>query len=261
MSDQELMMTLRQAQLVWEANEYLAQTERGGAGYSLAKHRLIQLFSALLLLLVIWHWGSAGWIYAKAQLAQWLIADAWAEMREDNQSTEIKPWPWADTYPVARLRMADEGVDLFVLEGAQGNSLAFGPGHMQGTALPGEGISVIGGHRDTHFNFLKDVAVGQALELETRNGRSLSYRITRMEVVDIRQTPLNLPAHYEEDTSALVLVTCYPFAALTPNGPLRLVVWAEEVSVFKERHEFEEPQETLASSMRYAHLKQGIFSL
>ena len=199
--------------------------------------RVVSLISALLVLLIVWQWGNAGWILVKAQLAQWLIAQAWdnsqapghepSVQRENPLTPDIKPWPWADTHPVARLRMPNEGVDLFVLEGAQGNSLAFGPGHLQGTALPGDGISVIGGHRDTHFRFLKDIKPGDALYMQTRDGRQLTYRIERREVVDSRHTPLQLPDY---PASGLVLVTCYPFDAIDPNGPLRLVVWAREVS-------------------------------
>lgn len=196
--------------------------------------RVVSLISALLVLLIVWQWGNAGWILVKAQLAQWLIAQAWDnsqtpghELSIQRENPNIKPWPWADTHPVARLRMPDEGVDLFVLEGAQGNSLAFGPGHLQGTALPGDGISVIGGHRDTHFRFLKDIQSGDNLYMQTRDGRHLTYRIEQRQVVDSRHTPLQLPDYPD---SGLVLVTCYPFDAIDPNGPLRLVVWAREVS-------------------------------
>ena len=198
--------------------------------------RVVSLISVLLVLILAWQWGNAGWILVKAQLAQWLIAQAWdnsqtpghepSAQRENPLTPNIKPWPWADTHPVARLRMPDEGVDLFVLEGAQGNSLAFGPGHLQGTALPGDGISVIGGHRDTHFRFLKDIKPGDDLYMQTRDGRQLTYRIERRQVVDSRHTPLQLPDY---PASGLVLVTCYPFDAIDPNGPLRLVVWAREV--------------------------------
>lgn len=189
------------------------------------KKRIVRWLSFLLLVLVLWQWGSAGWILAKAQLAQWLIAQAWEESRGHGQ--RVKPWPWADTHPIARLHMEALGVDLFVLEGAQGNSLAFGPGYMLGTALPGEGVSVIGGHRDTHFRFLKDVSLGDEIRMQTRDGRWLTYRIEQREVVDSRYTPLRLPV---TDTTGLLLITCYPFDAIEPNGPLRLVVWAREIA-------------------------------
>lgn len=191
--------------------------------------QLLQLASAVLLLVVLWQWSSAGWIFAKAQVAQWLIADAWAETLV--QQTPSKPWSWADTWPVARLQFPAHEVDLYVLAGAAGNSLAFGPGHHQGSALPGAGMSVIGGHRDTHFRFLKNIEVGDRLTLQLANSNFLHYRIDRTEVVDINRQPLFIAP----DTRSLVLVTCYPFDALNPNGPLRLLVWAEPLEEWAQR--------------------------
>lgn len=184
--------------------------------------RLLTGISALLLVFTLWQWGSAGWILAKAQLAQWLIASAWAETLVQPQA-QIKPWPWADTWPVARLQFPAHQVDLYVLAGAQGNSLAFGPGQHLDTAQPGAGMSVIGGHRDTHFRFLKGVVPGDSLQVQTISGEWFHYRVARIEVVDIHRQPLFI----EPDSDALVLVTCYPFDAIRPNGPQRLLVWAE----------------------------------
>jgi sortase A len=177
------------------------------------------LLSLLLVGLMAWCWGSAAWIHLKAQLAQQLIARAWDSTLAGD--TRTKPWPWADTWPVARLQVEDQ--DLYVLAGAQGNSLAFGPGHLMDSALPGEGLTVIGGHRDTHFRFLRDLTPGQRLHMQTAAGELLSYRITHLEVVDVRNQPLLV----EPDAQGLLLVTCYPFDSLDANGPLRLLVWAE----------------------------------
>lgn len=181
------------------------------------KHR----WAAFLLVIFIgWQWGSAGWILAKAHLSQWLIARAWSHTLAQPDQRH-KPWPWADTWPVARLQMPGHGVDLYILEGVQGNSLAFGPGHQQGTPLPGAGMSVIGGHRDTHFRFLQDVEPGEQLIVQGPTGVRLRYRIDHLEVVDSRYRALQIPPAEE----GLLLITCYPFHGLT-NGPLRLLVWA-----------------------------------
>lgn len=191
--------------------------------------RLVRWLSAALILVILWQWGNAGWIMAKAQVAQWLIARAWEE-RVGQDSQRVKPWPWADTYPIARLQIDSHRIDLFILEGAQGNSLAFGPGHLQGTAAPGEGVSVIGGHRDTHFRFLKDLVPGDDLQLQIPSGRRLYYRIEDIKVVDSRYVPLILEdVASPAPVSSLVLITCYPFNAIDPGGPLRLVVRAREL--------------------------------
>lgn len=178
----------------------------------------------LLLLVIVWQWGSAAWIFTKAELAQWLIANAWDNTLMQPAIPD-KPWPWADTWPVARLQMLGRDVDLYVLEGAQGNSLAFGPGHHQGTALPGEGMSVIGGHRDTHFRFLKTVVGGDELLVQTVSGRVIHYRVRHIEVVDINRQALQITPNEK----GMLLVTCYPFDTVITQGPLRLLVWLDEI--------------------------------
>jgi sortase A len=153
------------------------------------------------------------WILAKAQLAQVLIADAWAS--GDNE----KPWPWADTLPVMRMRVPRLGIDLYVLEGSSGDALAFGPGLMRQSGVEHSGL-VISGHRDTHFEFLQALRVGDFVHLKQKPGPWVRWRVSSAGIVDSRQTALQAPP------SGLLLVTCYPFDALTAGGPLRYVVGA-----------------------------------
>lgn len=183
-----------------------------------------RLFSAMIIVFIGWQWSQAGWIMTKAQLAQWLIADAWQQALETKTDSESahKPWRWADTWPIARLQAPAHKVDLYVLEGDRGNALAFGPGRNQSSRLPGEGTSVIGGHRDTHFRFLKDIKLGEPLRVQTRSGKWLDYNIQERTIIDVNQDPLRVNLNDQQ----LVLVTCYPFDTLTSGGPLRLVVYA-----------------------------------
>ncbi|MCB1906405.1 MAG: class GN sortase [Rhodocyclaceae bacterium] len=185
--------------------------------------RHLALILALLLATAgIWQLGQAGYIHAKAWLAQVLIRDAWSRTLAGEQ--RVRPWPWADTWPVARLRAPGQDADLYVLAGADGRAIAFGPGHVFGTAAPGEaGNSVIGGHRDTHFAFLQRLAVGDLLEIETPGRRVVAYRVTGRDVVDRRDS--GVMAAHDADTE-LTLVTCYPFDAVRAGGPMRYVVRA-----------------------------------
>ncbi len=166
--------------------------------------------------------GQGLYILAKARVAQLLLHVAWD--RERATGTPAKPWPWADTYPVARLIVASRGADLLVLAGASGRTLAFGPGHLDGSAQPGDaGNAVLTAHRDTHFRFLKDVTAGDELVVERADGGLRHFRILRAYVAD--QHELRLPR--DTPVPTLTLVTCYPFDALNPGGPLRYVVVAE----------------------------------
>ncbi|MCC7327078.1 MAG: class GN sortase [Burkholderiales bacterium] len=166
--------------------------------------------------------GHGLYIHAKAQLAQLLLLAAWDRAR--SSGAVIRPWPWADTHPVARLTAPAHGVDVLVLAGASGRTLAFGPGHLDGSAQPGDpGNAVITAHRDTHFRFLKDTAKGDELQVERADGSLRQFRIRESFVADYRE--LRLPRDTAVPT--LTLVTCYPFDALGPGGSLRYVVVAE----------------------------------
>lgn len=163
---------------------------------------------------------DAGWLHAKAWLAQALLQEAWATTRATGQPQ--RPWPWADMHPVARLRVPARGVDQIVLAGDAGRSLAFGPGWAQASAAPGTGgTSVISGHRDTHFAFLRELQPGDAIELESGGGRR-RYRVVATQVADVRRERIALDAG-----DALLLVTCWPFDAVVAGGPLRYVVRAK----------------------------------
>jgi sortase A len=101
--------------------------------------------------------------------------------------------------------------------------MAFGPGHLFGTAAPGApGNSVISAHRDTHFAFLRDLAPGDELVVETPDGLRRRYRVDDATIVDRRDLRATAP----EPTPRLTLITCYPFNAVNPGGPLRYVVRA-----------------------------------
>ena len=177
--------------------------------------------SVLLLALGGWQFGQGAYIYAKAQLAQWLVAQAWERTLAGER--QVKPWSWADTWPVARITMPELKVDLYVLAGASGRTIAFGPGHMAGTPLPGAaGNSVIGGHRDTHLAFLRKVARGQELIVQRADGRRVSYRVAGAQVLDKTDTAVIA----NDGDTRLTLITCYPFDALRAGGRERYVVSA-----------------------------------
>lgn len=183
------------------------------------------LHTAVIVLLAAvgaWQGGHGAWIYVKAQLAQVLLQRAWASTLAGHD--EVKPWPWADTWPVARLRVPAHGVDLIVLSGASGRTLAFGPGHVPGSAPPGHpGVAIVTGHRDTHFRFLERVRGGEEVVLETPGRPPLRFRVRETLVVDARTAVIG----NGDRVTSLVLLTCYPFDAITPGGPLRYVVTAE----------------------------------
>ena len=176
---------------------------------------------ALLSVIGLWELGHGVWIHAKARLAQLLLQRAWE--RTLRGEAAAKPWPWADTWPVARLRVPAHGVDLIVLSGVSGRTLAFGPGHAPDSAALGtSGTEIVTGHRDTHFRFLERVRQGDEILIEGAGRPGVRFRVQELAVVDSRAAVVR----GEPDGAALVLMTCYPFDALAPGGPLRYVVTA-----------------------------------
>ena len=176
------------------------------------------LISLLLIAAVTFGFGNAAWITIKAELAQVLIKKAWTKTLQTG--AEVKPWQWADTWPVGRLVHPKSDTDLYILEGSQGNALAFGPGrHINAGELASE-TSVIGGHKDTHFSFLEKVNVGDALQLQTSDGIWHPYRVSAKRIVNIESQKLNVQLNQKR----LYLVTCYPFNTIAQDNYLRLIV-------------------------------------
>ena len=96
------------------------------------------------------------WIHAKAALAQLLLARAWVRSDHGRHARRPWPWPWADMAPIARLSAPRLHQGLIVLDDDSGQALAFGPGWIPGSAMPGtHGLSAISAHRDTQFRFLQ----------------------------------------------------------------------------------------------------------
>jgi sortase A len=184
---------------------------------------LVATFAALAVGLVCL--GQSGWIYTKAFVAQQLIGTAWRRVQAGE--VDAKPWWWADTRPVAKLTLGRGSRVLLVLEGSSGRNLAFGPVHDPASVLPGElGNSVIEGHRDTHFRVLKDLALGDQVHIELPDGRRASFAVAHLQVADSRRSRIVL----DSATPRLTLVTCYPFDAVRPGGPLRYVVTADWIA-------------------------------
>jgi sortase A len=175
---------------------------------------LVLLIAGLLL------FGQGIYIPAKALVAQILLRRAFEETIATDR--DIKPWSWADTWPIARIEIKRLGADAIVLAGSSGQALAFGPGHVELTPDAGErGVAVYSAHRDTHFRFLKDVVFGDEIDVTRRDGRTFHYRVDGSSVVRFDASGIDPFI----DGYELVLSTCWPFDAIT-SGPDRYILHA-----------------------------------
>jgi sortase A len=179
--------------------------------------RIAPLILALFGLILL---SQGAYIHAKALLAQILLERAFDETVATGHLT--KPWSWADTWPVARIEVKRIGASAIVLSGSSGQALAFGPGHVELTPDAGErGVAVYSAHRDTHFKFLQNVAVGDEIDVTRSDGKTFRYRADSTSVVRFDASGIDPLA----DGYQLVLSTCWPFDALT-SGPDRYLLHA-----------------------------------
>jgi LPXTG-site transpeptidase (sortase) family protein len=131
--------------------------------------------------------------------------------------------PIASGAPIARLVIPRLRLDEIVLEGVDDNSLNAGPGHLPGSALPGErGNSVISAHRDRHFARLGAIQVGDTLFTET-GAQTKRWVVTAKRVV-----AADAPALFRAQDATLTLTTCWPIRYLG-TAPERLLVTAKLV--------------------------------
>ena len=164
--------------------------------------------------------GKGAYMFIKAKAAQIRLEYSWNRLVNGHT---IKPWPWADFLPMARLIFPTYNYTTIVVNSANGTSLAFAPGHLDGSAEPGsEGNCVIFGHRETHFNILQHVKIGDTIILCLDNGKNVEYKITSINITDKTSTGVV----DQVDETQVTLITCYPFTAILP-GDKRFVVIAK----------------------------------
>ena len=130
-------------------------------------------------------------------------------------------WSAARGTPVARMVIPRLGLDEVVVEGVSEDELRAGPGHMIGSAIPGDsGTSVISAHRDRHFHALARVAVGDTIITDSERG-TVTWMVSRIRVVRADD-----PALHSTADPTLLLTTCWPIRYLGP-APDRLIVEAK----------------------------------
>ena len=164
-----------------------------------------------------------------AYYGQEQAAKAWEKLSEAANVKWInpKPPPPALDDPrdrpgsvIGRLSFPRLDKTRFVLAGE--TAMKSGPTWLLETAVPGKtGNSVIAGHRDTHFRFLKDVRKGDTI-LVNSAGSTYRYTVTTIKIV----SPRDVSLLSQVPNKVLTLVTCYPFYYIG-SAPKRYIVRAE----------------------------------
>jgi sortase A len=142
----------------------------------------------------------------------------WAEGRVEKfrESLKLEFDP-----PMAILRIPKIALEVPVLDGTDELTLNRAVGRIAGTARINDmGNLGIAGHRDGFFRGLKDIRLGDSLELETLTAREI-YIIDDIRIVLPEQVEVLAPT--AEPT--ITLVTCYPFY-FVGKAPKRYIVRA-----------------------------------
>lgn len=194
--------------------------------------KALRILCALLLITGACLSSRALYMHAKAELAGVLVRRAWEQSIQSGKPQP--PWPWADTHPVARIRIPRLGYDEIVLEGASPRTMAFGPAHLlNGTGLGEAGNLVLAGHRTSWFKPLENIAQGDTIQIQWfvdhRSGlHERTYTVNTINIVEPQDTAWLAPTSQDE----LTLITCYPFGR-GPRSPQRFIVRASPRSPSK----------------------------
>jgi len=150
----------------------------------------------------------AAWLPAKGWLSQQLISYSWHQTVDLKQKN--KPWPWADTHPIAELSFKRLNKNIVVLNGGDTTTLAFSAGAIAPFNLvKSTKPFVVAGHQDSHFSFLEGVIMNDIISLADKDGKSQLYQVEAIDIVDASTGELPVLAN----DSQLILITCYPFSS------------------------------------------------
>jgi sortase A len=123
--------------------------------------------------------------------------------------------------PLAVLEIAKLKIEVPVFDGTDDLTLNRGVGRIIGSAKPGtQGNIGIAGHRDGFFRGLKDIAVGDEVDLTTTKEKA-RYIVDQIEIV----SPADVRVLQPRSAPSLTLVTCYPFY-FVGDAPNRFIVHA-----------------------------------
>lgn len=181
----------------------------------------------------------AGWLPTKAWLSQQLINYSWQQsITQLHKSTAsqsqtitdtytpvaVKPWPWADTFPIAQLSFERIEESIIVLNGGDATTLAFSAGAIAPfNKINSNTPFVVAGHRDSHFAFLEDILMKDIISMKDQHGQTKLYQVEAIDIVDASSGKLPILAN----DSSLILITCYPFTSLNNDANERYVITAK----------------------------------
>ncbi|MDM8569032.1 class D sortase [Thiotrichales bacterium HSG1] len=178
------------------------------------------IFLIAVISLTVWQFDREHDV--RAWIAYHLLHIAW--VRTQSSGHQVEPWPWANTWPLARVFVPRLDLERVILSNINNGISVFALGHSKNSVLPGEfGNSVLSiVHRNTLVNFLQVLKLGDMLVLESLNSGRWHYQVAAIYIVGKMETNLVEPSLNRR----LTLVSCYPCDGTNVQ---RYVVIAEEI--------------------------------
>lgn len=172
---------------------------------------------------------SFGWqVVVRSDISDWiansLVRSAW--LRTQAGGEQVKPWPWAQVWPIARLTMLYSDTEHVILKQEKQLKSSIGLNYLESSVLPGEiGNTVLSAHPSLYFSFLSKLNLDDILVLESPRTGKLHYRVSESFIVD--KTYTQLLDHGSK--RRLIIISCYQCDENNTNASsLRYVVIAEE---------------------------------
>ena len=142
----------------------------------------------------------------------------WEEVSQSSKST-VK-----EGSPVAWLKIDDAQIDTLVLRGANKDNLSRFPSCQASFSEPGAvGLTVILGHRDSHFKKLDQLSEGDKFKVQVLSGQWMQYSVAKTQVLHKNDVTELIEGGNEQ---GLLLMTCYPLVYVG-EAPQRYLVWAK----------------------------------
>jgi sortase A len=180
------------------------------------RERGVEAFQAALGEQVVFENPSSG------ELVQMTVTAPDQELWADKRVTEYQESLKVDADPPLAVMSIDKlNIQVPVYDGADDFNLNRGVARIEGTAtIDAEGNLGIAGHRDGFFRGLKDIAMGDRIELQTARGEVM-FTVSSIEIVEPSDVSVLAPT----TERTITLVTCYPFY-FVGHAPKRYIVTA-----------------------------------
>jgi sortase A len=180
------------------------------------------IFSFVLALSSVWQFTNSSLISLENVVTQGLLHTAW--VRTQSSGHQVKPWPWAETVPIARLSIPSLNTKHVILDYANQRLPEVAITHANSSIPPGElGNSILNVSQEGYQSFLHLLKPGDALVLESVHSGLWRYQVSTIYVVEKTNTVLIEPSLNRR----LTLVSCY--RCNQQQSRLRYVVVAEEM--------------------------------